>query len=322
MPSAFFLLLGILLLLESRFFLSGIAFGLCFLTRFFQAPSIAIIVLSFFFFLSKNNTWKNLGITLAGLFTAVLPYLTFVFFHTGNPLSPFFLQYFMTLHTGAIYSEPWWFYFPNLFRENASFLFLAALPFFIKQEHWDKKRSLLFLGIPFLALLFSYSLMPHKEMRILLPFLSPTFIVIGYCANKVLLLFLGKPSHLTLATWAVILGTISYSFSQVAPLYHIREPFPSNAKFFQDYLTDAGRETVWISDPRFALSSDKRISGLLYLPFIEGDPTIALINECNLEGNDRLYTKLTATNLAKVKKDLTVTYSSTENGCTYQIYQK
>ena len=313
-PSAFFLLLGILLLIKSRFFLAGTVFGLSILMRFYQGISIAFIILSFFLFSKERREWKiAIPKLAAGILAILSPYFLLAWQYFGDPLYPLMLQSFLSAQSGMIYVQPWWFYIFNLLKENFLLIVLLALPFF-----W-REKNINFLSFPALSLLLIYSMLSHKEMRLLLPFLPLLLIVLAYCVLRLL----GRIKNRTLSIGAAFLlfsGVLGVSLLHIAPSWSDKHEESVQEKFFQQKLKSA-QGSVFITNPKYALASDARIAGLLYYPLVQGAPDIAFVNPCDLEGNSKEYESLTKQNLKDAVSSLSKTYSAMENGCEYSIYE-
>ncbi len=322
-PSTFFLLLGIYFLLSKKPIMGGTMLALSFLMRFFQLLPIVIVAVCFFLYWRKGLFWKvgNPMLRLiAGFALPLAPYLIFVSLAYGDALFPFTLQHYLSTHTGAIYSQPWWFYFFGLAKENFLLLSLVALPLALK-----RKKNLQVIAFAALIPLLAYSLIAHKEMRLILPILPLIFLL---AASSTLYLFrrLGKQSASVSKTWLFALCGIFLAINLffVVPLV-VQQGSPGSYQelFFQNYLQNLGHrdERVWVSSPLYSLYADVRIDGLAYYPFIIGEPDLALINTCDFFGNDEEYMRMIQNTMEKITMKLSPITSSAEGGCVYTIYR-
>src|SRR3989344_1185155 len=316
-PSSFFLLLGALLLLKQKPVLGGIAFGLSFLTRFYQLLPIIIILAAFH--LQRRHWRRELLLIISGFSIPLLPYLLLGAIAYGNPMLPFTLQLYLSMHTGTIYAQPLLFYAASLINENILLLSLAALPLV-----WKKNQHLRLLAWIALIPLLLYTLAPHKEMRLLLPLLPFVSLLAAFCTiylSHYLAQRFAMPDKTILFLFCAIFLCIGLSHTLLFIIHPSSQPSPQQ-EFFQEYLQErehAGQH-IWISSPLYALRTDAPVSGLMYYPGIRGEPDLALVNTCDFLGNDREYGAMTSRNLDTVMATLKQVYSSREKGCVYTIY--
>jgi hypothetical protein len=221
------------------------------------------------------------------------------------------------MNTGVIYSEHTLFYVISLIKENFFVLALLILPF-IKLSKETK-----LIAMPTLLTFLTYSLFSHKEMRLLLVVFPLITILAAHSAITLYNLFskwnkeLSKSFAISLiAFWFVLLfmGIINF----VGP----SNPANSQEEMFQVYMQKHQDKEFWTSNPKYALHSDAKVSGLMYYPLVFGTPDVALVNSCDFLGNNEAYTAKTAKHIAIVENTMENTYTATENGCTYRIFER
>lgn len=320
MPSLLFFLLGIWLWLRGRPFLAGMAFSLCFLTRFFMLLPLALFGLAVLLRKghdAEHGLAKRIPLMSAGFALLLLPFLVLNTVLYDNPLHPFVVQYFLSAESGLPYAEPWYFYPLQLIRENPLFLTILALPFLAGTR--AKSEGLLLAAVVGLGLVFFHSLVPHKEMRLILaalPFLAML------AAHGMIRLW-GKKDSTVMKSIILIVAafwagtTAQLLLSQATAV----QALPESQLFFQERLEQT-TGSIWISDPRHALYSDKRIEGLLYYPETPGaHPETVFIDWCDLEGNTRDYSAMLRPRLDKIQEQMEKKASFESEGCLLEIYR-
>ena len=177
-PSTFFAVFGVYFFVRKRYNLSGLFFGIAFMTRFFQILLIIPFYLFFIYIICKKKANPNQFFTSILFFLIpAIPYLiiNLALFH--NPFYPGFLQGYMTMFTGWVYNQPFWFYFLNIIKENALSLFsILGIILIIKKE----KEMKLAMPFAFLVAFIPYNFVAHKEMRFLIQVLPLLYILTAY----------------------------------------------------------------------------------------------------------------------------------------------
>src|SRR3989338_103468 len=147
-PSTFFVLLGFYYFLRKKYSLSGLFLGIAFMTRFFQIFAFfPLALILFYLFIRKKVPYSDLFYFSLFFLIPVIPYFILNQFLYGNALHPFLLQSFMTKYTGWVFSQPFYFYFANLAKENILALFsVISLVFIFRKPSLNTlSLSLLFL---------------------------------------------------------------------------------------------------------------------------------------------------------------------------------
>ncbi|MBS3162927.1 glycosyltransferase family 39 protein [Candidatus Woesearchaeota archaeon] len=163
-PAVFFMLLAVYCFLEEKNLLSGFFLELAVMSK-FPAGLLLIILLIF--------SWKNIKNILeliAGFLVIVVPYLAFNYLYYGDAFSTIlFAQEFLRYAGIWIFSQPWWYYFWEILKQNVLYVFAGFGVYFA-----FKKKEYLLTTIC-VAFLVYFSIMAHKEIRfaiMFLPFLA------------------------------------------------------------------------------------------------------------------------------------------------------
>ena len=286
-PSLFFILLSVYFFINKKYFLTGLFAGTAFLTRFLELPILFVIIILFLTFFRKEKIFlMNLFYIFIGFLVVVIPYLIFNYFMYQNIFYSFDLQLFLTKQTGWMYYEPFWFYFVNLFRENVLFVFaLFGIVIVFKKRDY-KKFTILFSFLAFFAF---FSFIAHKEVRFILLFLPYLCLLSSYGIFGVFNRIKSKK-----IIFSFFLLMFFVWFLQTA--YQIKFDYDwevSQYDVFQDYLDNEAGGSIWISNPVFAVYSNKKIDELMYYPTFNHDKFIflkdnlasaehVLINTCDL----------------------------------------
>lgn len=278
--STFFVLLAVYLFIKKNYLLSGLFFGMAFMARFVQMiPFLTVIIL--FSICNKNDKKfiKHLFNIIAGFLIPVAPYLLLNYLLYGSPLLPFFEQVFLTKNTGWMWLEPWWFYLQELFRENFLYIFAFFGIYYAFRDKADHKKSIIFFlfSIPLLF----FILIPHKEMRFLIAVMPFMYMIASYGilrffeSNKKLKAL----SYLLIILLAVNSPILIYSNEKM-------EMEKKGSLVFQDYIKNENIGNIWISNPAYAVYSDKKIDTLIYYPAFNKEK-IEFLNS-NLQNADTI----------------------------------
>ncbi len=328
-PSLFFILLSVYLFVNKKYFLTGLFAGAAFLTRFLELLVLLVIFILFWIYLRKEKDFlKNLFNILSGFLLMVIPYLLFNYFMYRNIFYPFNLQLFLTKETGWMYYEPFWFYFINLFKENVLFVFaLFGLALVFKKPDYNKFTIL----FSFLAFFAFFSFIAHKEVRFILLFLPYLCILSSYSIFTVFNRIKNKKIifSLFLLMFLIWFGQTAYQLR-----YNYGEQINQYA-VFQNYLDKGVKGAVWISNPVFAVYSDKKIDELMYYPTFNHDKFVFLKNNLLSAGNVLINTcdlycepynefcegdKIELISL--LKNDFYEVFYNKENGCESYIFRR
>jgi len=282
--STFFSMLGIYLFIKGRYYLSGLLFGISFMTRFFQILVIIPVYLFFIYLIYKKKiTFKKFLISNLFFLTPIIPYLILNFILYNDPLQPFLLQAWMTKFTGWVYDQPSNFYFLNLVKDNILILFsILGMIFIFKKEKLNK------FIVPFVFLLtfISFNFAQHKELRLLLPILPFLYILTSYGIIKFTDLF-RKYSNV------IFLIILIIGIFQVVPNLRLNDYDDNLGTFYNFIQNNEIKKNIWISNPSFIVNTDAKAMELIYFPLYDikkikklqnrlEEANYVLINTCDI----------------------------------------
>ena len=273
-PSTFFVMLGFYYFIKQKYNISGLFLGIAFMTRFFQIFAfIPLVLLLFYLVVKKKKAYKTLFYFSMFFLIPVVPYLILNYILYNNIFYPFLLQSWMSKYTGLIFSQPFYFYFVNLVKENVLSLFSILGLLFIFKKYDFKKLT---IAIEFLFVFIPYNLVAHKEMRLLITALPFLYILTGYGIfyftkkffeffvsrkSKIFMdiSFFNKNRNLLLSLLLIIFLIIN------VPKLRFNH-YEDNLDVFYDYI---GNEEIsselWISNPAFIAYSNVK-ADLIYYP--------------------------------------------------------
>ena len=188
----------------------------------------------------------------------------------------------MTKYTGWVFSQPFYFYFVNLVKENVFALFSIIALVFIFKKPALKTFSLALL---FLFLFAPYNLIAHKEIRLLIPALPFLYILASYGLVYFINIF-KKNKNSLLSSLLIIFFILS-----VPNLKFDR--YEDNLDIFYNYINNEKIDNgLWISNPAFIAYSNKKAE-LIYYPLYNSekiddlaadlnDAKHVLINTCDI----------------------------------------
>jgi hypothetical protein len=256
-PSLFFLLLGVYLLVLGRHGFSGLALGVATMTRFFHLV-VALGVGGYLIYLysKKRVSLKELEWFGGGFSVPVILFLVYSFVRHGSFLYPFVLQAWMTRHTGWIFHQGFGSYFEGLWLANVLVVFsLWGLYACYKQK---KYLVLVLFAVSFLPFL----LTAHKEMRIIIQALPFLFLLAG--AGIVSLVDRLKGRRVVLVL--VLLVFLVQALPQLEG-----NRYAAGMGEFSAYLEEVTvDESVWITNPGFVAGSD-HAAVLMYYPLYSSE---------------------------------------------------
>lgn len=260
-PSLFFILLSVYFFTNKKYFLTGLFAGIAFLTRFLELFLFFVIFIIFLLCFNKEKKFlKNLSYLLIGFLIIIVPYLIFNYFMYNNILYPFDLQLLLTKYTGFIFHQPFYFYFINLLKENIMILFaIPALIFIFKKINYEKFLIL----FSFLVFFIFFNIVSHKEIRFMILFLPYLYIITSFSIFSVFNKIKNKKIFFTLF---LIIFLIWFSQTTIQIKNNYDEEFKKIDKYliFQNYLDKDIRGNIWITNPIFAINSNKKINELIY----------------------------------------------------------
>jgi len=336
-PSLFFALFGIYLFLNKKYFLSGLLLGIAFMTRFLQIFVFIVLFLNLLFCLKrKKDMLRNLMKLSLGFSIVLIPYFILNFILYGNPLHPFILQNFLSNNTGSIYHQPLWFYIINLLKENLLIsISIIGLYYLIKNTFSYKNYKKSSLLIIFLSFFIFYTAINHKEIRFMILLFPYLYIITAYSLNLIIEKINLKKS--LYYSFLVMIFSIWFlqSFSQIYVLESDEIQQENKHTIFQNFFEKDNLGNIWISNPIFALFSDKKIDELIYYPTLNAEKFNILKNKLNVADSILIDTcdlvcepKATSCNSEKIqflkliKNNLNTVYSEKVDGCERIIFRK
>lgn len=249
--STFFSLLAICLLLKNKHFLSGIFFGIAFMTRFLQMLAFIAVILALIY--DKKFKFKKIFL---GFAIVILPYLIINQILYNNALFPFFQQVFLTANSGWLNHRPISYYFIELFKENFLYLFfMAGIVLAIK-----KKEGKLVI-FPLVILLAFFNLIRQKETRFLIMLLPYMYLLVSYALSYFISL---KKIFKNVAIFLIVI-LFFLSAIRISIFLDSESNKPNKYEALQAKLEEA-KGNIWISSPVIAAESSKKISRLIYYP--------------------------------------------------------
>jgi len=202
-PHLFFILFSFYLFRRKKYFLSGIAICLGFLTRF----TAAIFGFSMFLYFIFYRKFRELRSFLAG-FIILVPWLTYNLIMYGNPIYDFYMDYVLSSSWSAPYREPEIKVVENLMNAMNFMLpfLLLSIPQLNKEENFCilsylllsiifmlimnlKDPRYLLMILPFLYLLSSQGISSLEQRKVAVPFIGlfiafSTFQIIRALENE------------------------------------------------------------------------------------------------------------------------------------------
>lgn len=247
LPSLFFVLAGVLALMNGRMLLSGLLMAGSFLTRYFSL----FIVLSVMFFWcienKKDAELKKKMLKWSVGFGVQIALLLIIFsIAYSSPLYPFQLQVWLTKNTGWGYNQDSRYYAVNAIKDN----FLYAFGLIGAGAVLSRKKHYALLGG--IGYFFIMQFSPHKEMRFLLLMLPYMVILAAFFVQ-----IFGRQRVL----WTALLALLF-----VLSLPQIWYPQPidyanQGAKAFQDLQPT---NPLWISNPVYGVGKNNQLIPLYY----------------------------------------------------------
>jgi len=283
-PSTFFILLGFYFFINKRYNYSGLFLGIAFMIRFFQIFAfIPLVLLLFYFVMKKRESFKTLLNFSTFFLIPAVPYLILNYFLYNNPIHPFLLQAWMSTNTGWVFSQPFWFYFVNIVKENILVLFsIIGILFIFKKYNFGK----ISLALVFLFVFIPYNLVAHKEMRLMIPALPFLYILTSYGLFYFTNLF-KKNKTLILSLLLIIFFILNVTNLRF-------DKYEDNLDVFHNYINNEEISNgLWISNPSFIVFSKNKAEELIYFPLYDsekidklttsiGNVEHILINTCDL----------------------------------------
>jgi len=327
--STFFVLSGIYFFIRKRYFLSGIFFGISFMTRFLQLISFLIILISFFIYNKINKKLiKNYFNLIIGFFIPVFPYLVLNYFLYNNILHPFLLQLFLTKTTGWLNYQSLWFYPLELFKENFLYVFFIVGVFYLFKNKVKLEKSIILYLFLILFLFFIFT--KQKEMRFLIVLFPYLYILTSFGLIKFFKSIKSKNLKLSLYGFFLILF-VSNALSTIYTYENTEIQKGNRFSMFQDYLASNDIGIVWISNPIYSVYYNKKAEIIYYPSFdnkkmdiLLSNKGVILLNTCNMwcNPNSNECSPYKDNFMFKVKKTFKTEYYNKYGNCEEYVFVK
>jgi len=324
--STAFSLLAIYFLTEKRNFMSGLFFGIAFLSRFLQLfVFVAAALTAFVLYRNYFGNFKKMSL---GFVAAVIPYLIINQAIYLNPIHPFIAQFFLAMNSGWDNYHHLDFYFIELFKEN--FLYLLSfsgifLAFLSKSSHKKMIASI------FMALFVFFNSISQKEMRFLIILMPYMYLLVSFSVfnfyNKL------RSDGARMLPALIIVLPLIISVAAIPQYYEAESNKKNEYSAFQSEL-DSASGAIWISSPVIAAFSDSRISKLMYYPFFNSenknemaaqikDADFVFLDSCDLacRPSDSECENSRKDMIFNLKKQMQTTYSSKNRECEQYIFR-
>lgn len=333
-PSVFFALLSLLLIVKKRYLLSGISLGLCFLSKF--PAGIMLVVIGLFLLIHKQ--WKEGILVGAGFSLPVIPYFLFNWIYFASPIGPLFAAQDTinrALGCNVIRAQPFWQYFNWLiFSETKLHLFglVGAVVLF---KNWNKKWTLfsLCLIVPLLYFL-PLSCRDYRYLTLFLPFFAMlTSLGVVYLFEKI------TKQNKWFYTLIFILGI--FMLNTTILFYTANEKTalnPAEEIYFNYPNTIQAQKEIWTSNPIHAAYTDTKLHKLYYPVYDQGlaldfyeylqkNPDkigAVLLDNCGggiiCPPNDTVCEQRTAQTIQYLDKNMKRTLDLSHGHCWYRIW--
>lgn len=285
-PSVFFGMLAVLLLLNKKYLWSGAVAGISFLTKF---PSgvifgASIIFLVFFCSGKKIENAKKAGVLCLGFLIPLAFYLMMNTAMYGSPMLPFSEGQSAIEYTFP--KGPFWFYIKGILAEGivcAFAIFYALTMIFRKDNNTScNEKTLLWIIAGMLLLYFSF--LGYKEMRFALLFIP--YIYILSAAGIFAALNNKKPMLIIVVLIAFALQS-AYGIMIYQNRWEAKSPNIAMQNFYSSISGKSGE--IWVSDPLFSLYTDAKLHLMYYPTFDKAsremnleNASFVLLNTCDL----------------------------------------
>tara|TARA_Y100000310_G_C20704181_1_gene833368 strand:+ start:15529 stop:16890 length:1362 start_codon:yes stop_codon:yes gene_type:complete len=321
--STLFSLIAVYYFLEKKYIVSGLFFGIAFMTRFLQL-FVFISVILIMAYLNKHKI-RNLYKMIIGFVLALLPYLILNQIVYNNALFPFLHQIFLSANSGWPNYHGLGFYFIGLFKENFLYLLsiIGILIIFKKKD----PRKMPIVAI-FLLFFIFFNLINQKEMRFLILLFPYMYLLISYSV----MYLSDKHKKYRTAVLSIVVLSLIFSGFNIFTLYkaELNKNNPYNE--FQDKFMDANGK-IWISNPITSVLSDNKVDKIIYYPVFNeekknelmsdiGQVDFVFMDSCDLacSPSDSKCEDNKEDLLKFFKQELRITHSSSRNQCQQFVF--
>ena len=259
-PAVFFVLLSVYLFIRKRFYWSGFAVALAFLSKF---PAGMFLLVLLFVLLLDKDIKSSLKLS-TGFLIPVIPVLIAYQIVYSSAMFPFLEAREVILRVlgcNVLRFRPWWHYFYLIYSENVLNLFAIAglFAFFVKFKK-DKLLPLLCLAVP----LVYFSQMHCRDYRYLVLFIP---FVAMFSSLGIIFLLDKIKSHKKQVFTIVLIAVLGFSVFNGVRFYINKEVVVTNpaAEGYFRFLEhkDVSGE-IWSSNPVVAVYTDAKVDKIYY----------------------------------------------------------
>jgi len=264
-PAVCFLLLGFYLYLNNRILLSGVLFGLAFLTKFPTALLFIVIIGIGLFNLLRykgKNTLKNISHITLGFLLVTTPYFLFNYLFYGNPFFPLIsAKYVIDNVVGCtiLYLKPSSYYLTLLLKNNFLHLFWIVGVYFILVNKENRKNRLIIV-LYSVSFFIYFTLLTCKTQRYLMQSLPFIAILASY---GIVQSFRKIKNKFNLIIFAILIISVSLTVNHV--IKNEQSGSVSELEFY-NYLSDKNVDgQILTTTPLITLYTDHKLE-LIYYP--------------------------------------------------------
>lgn len=270
-PSTFFALLALFLLLKKKYALCGISIGLCFLSKF---PA-GIILIPVGIFLLYKKEWKEGFAVLLGFSLLAIPYLLTNWYFFSSPLEPLIAAQDAinrALGCNVIRAQPWWQYFNWLINSETILHIFSFAGLFALITKWNKKYVLfsLCLSIPLFYFL-PLQCRDYRYLTLFLPFIAMlTALGIMYIFEK---LINEKNKNSKKIFYLLLIILCAFMLQTSIRFYLGNEPMApiqSEQTYFEYPSKIFTHKEIWTSNPIHAAYTDAKLHKIYYPIYDQG----------------------------------------------------
>jgi len=279
--AVFFLLLGFYFYLEKKNFISGVLFGLAFLTKFPSGLFLIVIFIIETFYLSFNKHdfskyFKKIFYIGFGFILIIFPYFLFNYFSYDAILFPLkSAQYVIDNVVGCniLYRQPFYYYFPLIVRDNFLFLFfIIGTTFVFFNKNKINKVQILFYVAASLIYFSSLGCKTERYPVLVLPFIA---MISGYGITRIFSRLNTK--YIKIALTLVFLISLFLVLNYTIRNFHQN----LNNKEFYSYMSYKKiNGEVLTTNPFITIYSDTKLN-LIYYPLYNSSRIDYYLNYVN-----------------------------------------
>ena len=260
-PHTFFVLLALWLFTKERYYLSGLAAGLAYISKFTAGIFIVVLLAALVF--SKKG--RNIFPALAGFLTIIIPYALYSWIAYGSPFATAIAaqnEISNVLGCNVLHSKPWWYYGFWIAFSETKLHFLGIIGLYALCKRWKKQHALFALSLLLPAIyLIKIHCHDYRYLTLALPFvamLTALGVVWIYDLFKI-------KKKWVFAIVVVLLGlcmlntSIRYYYSN-----ELQQPDETTEHYFA-YIE--GRNIsgeIWTANPIIAAHTDAKIEKIYY----------------------------------------------------------